>query len=342
MLNQFLNDKVTRTLGLHTVALVSSGSSALYHILRNLELTSNDEVLISSFNCEKLLVVLKLLKIKYRFVDITTKYFAPNLLQYKKKANKNTKVIIHAHMWGYVTPDIFKIMKWAKENNIVLVEDIASSFGLKYKQKTLGTFGNYCFGSFNSSKPFDLGKGGFYTLDDKYSSNVKIPICLKMINTNFYNSSIKFLRKLNNKYILLMFLNFISQFRMLVAEHTYFSETIVNRAINNLQSNKINTRKILEILNKKTNIQFISPNNDEKYSPRIVVMANNKKKLIIDREKIGMWIGIDYTHPLHFYEHKVLNNFKNTDEVARTIIQIVTDQRNATFKNVIYYLEHCE
>lgn len=337
MSNQFLIDKVTTTLGLHSVAITSSGSSALYHVLKSLELTNNDEVLIASFNCEKLLVVLKLLKINYRFVDISTKHFAPNLLHYKKQLGRNTKVIIHTHMWGYVTPDFFKITKWAKENNIILVEDIASSFGLKYKQKTLGTFGDYCFGSFNIGKPFNLGRGGFYTLSNKRDLNDRIPICLKILSTNFYNASIKFLRKLNNKYTLLAFLNLLSQQKMLVADQTSFSRTDVKNAIINLNTNKINAKKIISLLSKNPNIKFFVPNNDEAYSPRIVVVIKNKSKLILDRERIGMWVGVDYTHPLHLYQNKALSYLANTNKATRKIVQIITDHKNVTLEKTIKY-----
>jgi dTDP-4-amino-4,6-dideoxygalactose transaminase len=67
--------------------------------------------------------------------------------------------VIVAHLDG-AAAKIEKIKQICTENGIYLIEDCAQSFGVKYQNKSVGTFGDFgCF-SFQSNKLLSTGEGG--------------------------------------------------------------------------------------------------------------------------------------------------------------------------------------
>lgn len=339
MSNQFLINRIKKDINLSKVTLCGSGSSALFHLLKSLNLKPTDEIVLSSFNCEKILVAIKLLKLPYKFVDISLETLSPTLENYKKTVSGKTKVIIHPHLWGYVSSDFVKTVNWCKKNNIILIEDIASSYSLSFKNKKLGSYGDYCFGSFNHTKPLDLGTGGFYS---SFSANqtkkdLTSPIAFQIINTTFYNKTIKFLRKVNSKLLLQLFIDSVCFFTFLTKETTSFSKERILDGIKNLETNRKNSKKIG--LKLKNIPGLLKPNNDEQYSPRVLVLTNKKNQVIRDRERIGLWLGIDFSHPLYWFS-KQNQKLPNTKTAAKKSVQIITDSKNTTLEKTVVYLEN--
>lgn len=339
MSNQFLINRIKKDINLSEVTVCSSGSSALFHLLKNLNLKPTDEIVLSSFNCEKVLIAIKLLKLPYRFADISLESLSPTLENYKKVVTKNTKIIVHPHLWGYVSSDFAKTAHWCKKNNIILIEDIASSYGLSFKNKKLGSYGNYCFGSFNNTKPLDLGAGGFYSSfsENQIKKDLASPIVFQIINSTFYNETIKFLRKVNSKLLLQLFIDSVCFFTFLTKETTSFSKEKVLDGVKNLEINKKNSKKIGLTL--KNVPSLLKPNNDERYSPRILVLTDKKNQVIRDRERIGLWLGIDFSHPLYWFS-KQNQKLPNTKTAAKKSVQIITDSKNTTLEKTVVYLEN--
>lgn len=83
----------------------------------------------------------------------------------KKKITNKTKAIIAVHMDGE-SCDMDLICFFAKENNLLLIEDVAQAIGGSFKGKKLGTFGNAgCF-SFNVDKIISCGEGGAVVINN--------------------------------------------------------------------------------------------------------------------------------------------------------------------------------
>lgn len=59
----------------------------------------------------------------------------------KKKKKLNIKAIIPVHLYGQCA-DLDSLLKIAKENKLILIEDAAQAFGAKYKDKYAGTIGD--------------------------------------------------------------------------------------------------------------------------------------------------------------------------------------------------------
>ncbi len=81
--------------------------------------------------------------------------------------SSNTRVIVVVHLYGYGV-DMTSIMRLAKENSILVVEDTAQALGVKIDGQMAGTFGDFGIFSFHSHKNITtLGEGGMLTVKDE-------------------------------------------------------------------------------------------------------------------------------------------------------------------------------
>ena len=104
--------------------------------------------------------------LKPRFVDVDVNNFNLDMEELKKKLNKKIKAIIAVHVLGNST-HIEEIAKIAKSRNIFLIEDTCESLGAKYKNKHLGTFGDFGTYSFYYSHQMTSGEGGMIVCNSK-------------------------------------------------------------------------------------------------------------------------------------------------------------------------------
>ena len=89
----------------------------------------------------------------------------------EKKMTNKTKVIIPVHIGGYPC-DMDPIMKLARENGLMVVEDAAHAFGGSYKSKAVGAIGD--FGSFSMHEVKNinsLGEGGIVVTNTPYGED---------------------------------------------------------------------------------------------------------------------------------------------------------------------------
>ena len=85
----------------------------------------------------------------------------------KKCVTSKTKVIIAVHLYGFCINDIEAIALFAKEKDILLVEDVAQAMGTEIQNKKAGTFGDFGIFSLHSHKNLTtLGEGGFLVVKD--------------------------------------------------------------------------------------------------------------------------------------------------------------------------------
>ena len=80
---------------------------------------------------------------------------------------KNKLVILLSHIGGIVNPDIEAIAKICKDENIILLEDCAHSFGATLYSKHSGLFGDAGVYSFYATKAIPAGEGGVVVTNDQ-------------------------------------------------------------------------------------------------------------------------------------------------------------------------------
>lgn len=148
------------------IILTKSGRQGIKIILKSLNLDSNDEVIISSFICGVVPEAVIRAGAKPVFCDVEPNNFNLDIESVKKAINPKTKVIILSYTFG-IPAKSDEFLKLCRENNLVLIEDCAQSFGAKYKNRFLGTWDDFSVFSFGISKNIGGLGGGFIHCQQK-------------------------------------------------------------------------------------------------------------------------------------------------------------------------------
>lgn len=91
----------------------------------------------------------------------------------KELISPKTKAIIVVHYGGYAC-DMDPIMELAAEHKIAVIEDCAHACGGKYKDKMLGSIGDFGSFSFQAVKNLATGDGGMLTTNnDEWAARIK-------------------------------------------------------------------------------------------------------------------------------------------------------------------------
>ena len=94
------------------------------------------------------------------FVDIELNSLNLNLDQVEEKAKKGSKIITFAHVLGN-PPNMDQLMDIVKRYDLILLEDCCDALGSTYKDKPLGSFGQFASCSFYPAHHITMGEGGF-------------------------------------------------------------------------------------------------------------------------------------------------------------------------------------
>ncbi|MBD1149045.1 DegT/DnrJ/EryC1/StrS aminotransferase family protein, partial [Pelagibacterales bacterium SAG-MED30] len=100
------------------------------------------------------------------FIDINFENLALNENLVKKKINKNTFAIFLTHAMGYIGLSN-KFLKFIKNKNIYLIEDVCESHGAKLGSKKAGTLGEISNFSFYYGHHMTTIEGGMISTNSK-------------------------------------------------------------------------------------------------------------------------------------------------------------------------------
>ena len=100
------------------------------------------------------------------FVDVNLSNFSMSVESLKASITPNTKAIMLVHGLGFnaLNDEIIKI---AKENNLLLLEDVCESHGAKFKDKRVGSFGDLSSFSFYFGHHMTTIEGGMLCTDNE-------------------------------------------------------------------------------------------------------------------------------------------------------------------------------
>ncbi len=145
---------------------VSDGTSALYIILRALEIGPGDEVITVAHTFIATGEAIMLTGAKPVFVDIDPSTYLMDVSQVEAKINSRTKAILPVHLYGQ-TVDMDPLLELAAKYNLRIIEDACQAHGAEYKGRKAGTMGDAAAFSFYYSKNLGAyGEGGFITTND--------------------------------------------------------------------------------------------------------------------------------------------------------------------------------
>ena len=158
--------KMSKFLGVKYVVGVNSCTDALLLSLGSLGLKRNSEIISVAHTYVATLSAIVHVGAKPVLVDISKDYNI-DVNNIEKLITINTKAIVPVHLYGR-SCDMDRIKQIAEKYNLIIIEDAAQSFGAKYKNKMVGTFGTAgCF-SLHPIKSFGgAGDGGFVATNNK-------------------------------------------------------------------------------------------------------------------------------------------------------------------------------
>ena len=138
------------------------------------------------------------------FVDADVNTLNINIKDLKKKITKKTKVIVIVHVLGN-SSDMTQIRTICKKKKIILVEDTCESLGSKYKDKFLGTFGDFGTYSFYYSHQITSGEGGMIVCNNDNDYDILLSLrshgwARKLLKQKKYEKKYK---NLDNRFIFL-------------------------------------------------------------------------------------------------------------------------------------------
>ena len=159
-------------LGVKHSVMVNSGASANFiSIAMVKELKGVGEVIVPPIGWVSDISSVAQLGMKPVFVDISINDFNITAENIKRAITKNTKAIVLIHCLGFngISDEIIKI---AKDNNIMLIEDCCESHGATYKGQRIGTFGDISLFSFYFGHHITTVEGGIICTDNEKLYNL--------------------------------------------------------------------------------------------------------------------------------------------------------------------------
>ena len=282
--------------------MVNSGSSANFLVFqclinpyRKKRLKRGDEVLIPSICWSTSFWPIIQSGLKPIFVDVDRENFNINLKDLKKKISKKTKALMLIHVLGNST-NMEKLIKILKKNRIILIEDTCESIGAKYKNKFLGTFGDFSTFSFYFSHQISSIEGGMICCKNKEDEDI-----IKSLRSHGWAKDLSNQKKIEKKF------NKINKKFFFINSGFNFRPTDIQAAIglsqfkslnNFIKIRRINRNKIIKILTTDkrwdNQVSFVEENNNVKPSWFGLSMLLNEKfkynkKLILNRlDKFGI------------------------------------------------------
>jgi perosamine synthetase len=162
---------------------VSNGTQALALAMHSLGIGKDDEVLVPAFTFGATANSVIQVGAIPVFVDVEKDTFGIDPHQLKRSLSSKTRAIVVAHLYGKPA-QIQKIMTFAAENNLFVIEDCAEAIGSLVDNLHVGTFGDAAAFSFFANKTLTTGEGGIVIFKD----HEPFKLAMKIRSHGFSNS----------------------------------------------------------------------------------------------------------------------------------------------------------
>ena len=321
---------VAKYLGVKYVISVNSCTDAILLTLGSLGFKKNSEIISVAHTYVATLSAIRHVGSKPILADISSDYnISPKSIE--KLINKNTKAILPVHLYGH-SCQMAEIMKIARKYNLLVIEDGAQSFGAKFQNKFVGTFGKAgCFSLHPLKSLGAAGDGGFIATNDK-----------KLFNDLYRLRNHGQGKRKNGKYLKsrydIDFFGFCSRLDNLQA-------SIVNTKMKILEKNIQRRNQIAKIYNNSfQDLPLILPQIYKSGEYRDVFnsyVIRTKKQFKLFKYLRNKKIEVLINWPKPLYKHKGLRlgnyKLKTTEKVCKEIISlpIYPEMKQSEIKYVI-------
>ena len=151
--------------GARHAVLAPNGTLGLFLALLALDLPGNSEILIPAFTFYASASSAVFAGLKPVFVDADPETFNLDVGSLERLVTERTRAIMPVHVYGHCAP-MDEIVDFAARHRLVVVEDAAQAYGVHYRGRHAGTWGDLGVVSFFADKTVTTGEGGVVLTND--------------------------------------------------------------------------------------------------------------------------------------------------------------------------------
>lgn len=160
------NEWIEERTGTAKALLTTSGTQALEMSALLADIQPGDEVILPSYTFVSTANAFVLRGAKLVFVDIRPDTMNIDEKLIEDAITDKTKAIVPVHYAG-VGCEMDTIMDIAKRHNLIVIEDAAQGVNAYYKDRALGSIGDYGCYSFHETKNYSMGEGGAILINNE-------------------------------------------------------------------------------------------------------------------------------------------------------------------------------
>lgn len=157
--HRMLQQELKRYLGVENIDLLTNGHMALELSLQALNLKPGSEIITTPFTFVSTTHAIARNGLKPVFCDVNPVDYTIDADKIEDLITDNTSAIMPVHVYGNVC-DVEKIGRIAQKYNLKVIYDAAHAFGVTYRGKGIGSFGDVSCFSFHATKVFNTVEGG--------------------------------------------------------------------------------------------------------------------------------------------------------------------------------------
>lgn len=154
-----LQAELVRYLGVEQIDLFTNGHMAIELSLQALKFPSGGEVITTPFTFASTTHAIVRNRLKPVFCDINPEDYTIDADKIEDLITDRTCAILPVHVYGNVC-NVEKIKQIADKHNLKVIYDAAHAFGVRYKDRGIGSFGDVSCFSFHATKVFNTIEGG--------------------------------------------------------------------------------------------------------------------------------------------------------------------------------------
>jgi perosamine synthetase len=145
--------------------LAPNGTLGLFLALLALDLPRDSEILIPTFTFYASASAAVFAGLRPVFVDADAETFNLNIDALESLVTVRTAAIMPVHIFGH-SPPLDRILEFAARHDLVVLEDAAQAYGVAYRGRHAGTWGDAGVISFHADKTITMGEGGVVLTND--------------------------------------------------------------------------------------------------------------------------------------------------------------------------------
>ena len=162
---QKLEEKLKEYLGVKNIVMYTNGHLALEAAISYFNFPKGSEIITTPFTFVSTTNAIIRCGMVPVFCDINDKDYTIDVSKIEALITDKTVAIVPVHVYGNVC-DVEAIERIAKKHHLKVIYDAAHAFGVRYKGKGIGSYGDISMFSFHATKVFHTIEGGCLCFND--------------------------------------------------------------------------------------------------------------------------------------------------------------------------------